>query len=577
VRPRTLLATLPLIAAAVLPFAPVPAPNAPAEPAADTSPFTDIDLRAIPQRPFACFALKLPRQRGQERCGIGSGGQLILSPDLGYLTATRGVAGVSDGAGCRWDILGGGRVAGLMSELPPSYQENWHRSADGRVYANSTYGDNKPSTSRLFAPHLPAEGEPLLPEVTDRSVWPLAVSPDGRLLYLADGREVRVWSTETVQPMRTLFPIATEEGHDPQGYEVIPSPDGRRVAVFADEELKVTFRFVRRCGLDVGPTPYQPSGGRKRLTILDTSTWATTHEFVLDGWATHWWADDDCLASQDPRSATSGERAYRTTLRHLNSGRVEEHAFRVNWDYADNYFNSTNRERRWQAAWGSANYGPADTVTLFDLFNRRRTRVLRVRQKIDRTEFTPDTRVLIVLHPDDTVRLYDLCGATRPPADYAVGRLWADLASEHPLTVYRAARWAVEHPAEAVPLLARELEGRTAVSAERLKRWIDDLSDPQFPTRHAATLRLGEHLDVARPLLEGGTTTTAEAEARRADLLARPDPITPETRRSRWAVFALEQIDSAETRAVLRDWASRPRPFGLTAEAKDALKRVGNR
>lgn len=577
-RSRLLLTALALLTVVLLAsFAPLSAPSADTTPApliqapSTDSLFSDIDLDAIPDRPFARFTLNSPRRPDGTRCGVMRDCVPFLSADFRHLTAA-----VPGGREWTWDVPDGRTVGDRPASARRPYTENCHTSADGRVYTSSTLSWSEPSKSTLFAPHLPAEGVALLPEAKDRSVWPLAVSPDGRWLYLAEGREVQVWSTEAVQPVRTLFRIATLEGHDPQGFDVMPSPDGRRVAVFVDEEFRVTYRGGRMCGLDLPPFPCQPSGGPRRVFILDTATWMTTHEYRAEGRADRWWVGGDCLATQRCDSDKDvGQLIYRTELRRLDGGRVESFSASIPASHGM-WNNCLNAERRWKAAWGEKGYAPTDRVRLSDLFDERRTREFQVPGPISRVAFTPDTRVLIVFHTDDTVSLFDLCGFTKPPDDYAVGRLWDDLISDNATAVYRAVRWAIEHPADAMPVLAREAEGRERVGAERVKGWVDDLSSRDFHTRETATRKLAEHLADVRPALEKAaeTAATPEAEVRLTTLLAKPDPPTPEARRSRWAVFVLEQIGTPEGKAILRDWALHLRPHGLTPEAYRAVQRL---
>lgn len=547
-----------------------------------------LDFDSIPAKPFARFALAGMYRNGMRnfdnRAKLRYSEALTLSDDLSEFSADNGQYR------WRWDTRTGQMTSDYESENEDV--RRWRVGAHAHLTATHTTirGDAHPldptatrTRARLHTERHPG-GVELAADVPDRDVIVMGVSPDGKLVYVADGKEVRAWSVDPIQAVKSLAAIGTKDGFDPQRFRVLPSPSGRFVAVVADQGFDEPWRPQPLKCWDPGPPPPYLSQRRHpvRIQLFDTTDWRVTSDYQEEAGRHYNWVPDGRFAS---RSMAAAYGCYGGDD-HVGSDRIP-----FDTVYRDPATNRTTRHGRTPQAErplasvavildGRALVGwKGYECTLFDLESDKPPRVLTTPARIDRMGTTRDGRFLVALHCDDTVSLYDLCGVTRPPADYTAGRCWEELTSDFLPTFHRAVRWAVEHPAEAIPALRREAEGRAVVPAERVSGWVADLSSRQFTLRQAATRELGEHLAEVRPALEKAVSApdTPEAEARLTDLLAKPDPVTPETRHSRWAVFVLEQIGTPEAKAVLRRWAEGAFPFGLPAEAKAARKRLGDR
>lgn len=530
-RSRMPLVVLVLLPVALLPILPPEVPPAPPDPPGPLV-LPPFDFDRIADKPFAV----LPPEEPDRPKHPGWGWQCSLSPDLRHLVSGPVQRGREEFI--LWRELLSPHV--VRPELVPRRRGTPElTSADGSVWLETVLREQKVEnhhwiySTRL---HTPATGEiglPVAPEVTDRDVLPMALSPDGKLLYIADGQHLRAWATFPLRPLRMLSTIETKPNMRPQGFGVLPSPDGRFVAVL---ETKGCSPHIQQfCGHDYVPPPYHLYySDHDRVRVWNTADWTLAFDFERDECLHHEWAADGRLVSRDfdprwPPGSTMWEpTVFRTEFRDPVNGRVERRRGEIP---ADGFKRRivTSRDGGAAVVWGESE---ERGFSLHDLLSNRPPKVFRCHATPSEAAFTNDRRFLIVLFMDGSTALYDLCGVTKPPANYTAVRLWADLSADDPLTVYRAARWAVEHPTEAIPVLRERAERQLLGSRE-------------------------------------------ESLSRLPELLTVPQPDTPDGRRSRWAVFVLEQIGTPEAKGTLRDWALHLRPFGLTAEAYRAVQRLG--
>ncbi|MFL5340623.1 MAG: sigma-70 family RNA polymerase sigma factor [Gemmataceae bacterium] len=198
-------------------------------------------------------------------------------------------------------------------------------------------------------------------------------------------------------------------------------------------------------------------------------------------------------------------------------------------------------------------------------------------------EFSPDGQSIATALPDSTVLLWEVRPAPRRPAALKspAGRDAAWTALQSPdATKGVGAAWALaDAGAEALPLLRERLRPVEPINAEKVRRWIAALGEPDFAQRDAAMTALsalGERIDgPLRSALQ--TNPTAEKRRRIEQLLAAPLRAPPaETVRFLRAVQALETIGSPEARALLRELAAGDASAAETKAAAAALRRLGH-
>jgi hypothetical protein len=195
--------------------------------------------------------------------------------------------------------------------------------------------------------------------------------------------------------------------------------------------------------------------------------------------------------------------------------------------------------------------------------------------------FSPDGRRMVSGLEDGTLLVWDvtLPDASKPgPADRAVlNRAWADLAGDARKAF--AARGALAGwPAETVALLKERLQPIRAADPTLLRRLLADLDGDTFAGREKARAELEGLGERAADALWEALRRKPSLEARRRmeALLARlRGPIrNRETLRAVRAIAVLEDIGTAEARAVLKTLAGGAEAARQTQEAREALDRV---
>ena len=170
--------------------------------------------------------------------------------------------------------------------------------------------------------------------------------------------------------------------------------------------------------------------------------------------------------------------------------------------------------------------------------------------------FSPDGLTLASAHDDAPVFLWDIYGErTNPLPKPDAARLraaWVDLACTDAERGFRAMCLLIQHPAEALPMLARNLKPLAAPNPRRVWQAIEELGDRDYRTREAAERELAEVADEARVQLRtayDARTGSAEADQRLARLLNRPNA-TPRILRNLRAHEVLERIGTPAAIAV---------------------------
>jgi hypothetical protein len=202
--------------------------------------------------------------------------------------------------------------------------------------------------------------------------------------------------------------------------------------------------------------------------------------------------------------------------------------------------------------------------------------------------FSPSGRLLATASTDGTALVWDAVALLRrgrtAPARLSgdeLAALWQDLAGADAAKAYRAIGRLATAPAEAVPWLRDHLRPvpAVAVDAKRLDRLLAELDSDDFAVRGRATREIEAFGELAQPALERvlAGTPSAEVRARVEELAERCAPArSPERLRGLRAIEVLEQVGTAEARAVLVALAKGAPEARLTREAKAALERLGH-
>lgn len=188
--------------------------------------------------------------------------------------------------------------------------------------------------------------------------------------------------------------------------------------------------------------------------------------------------------------------------------------------------------------------------------------------------FSPDGRTLASAHDNAPVFLWDLYGERSnllPKPDAAALRAaWVDLSSSDSERGFRAMCLLIQHPAEAMPVLARNLKPAAAPNPRRLGQTIEELGDRDYRTREGAERELAELADEVRTQLRAALDAgkgNAEANRRLERLLHRAGA-TPPILRSLRAHEVLERVGTPAAKAVVES-SAKGSPDAI--RTKDAL------
>jgi hypothetical protein len=235
--------------------------------------------------------------------------------------------------------------------------------------------------------------------------------------------------------------------------------------------------------------------------------------------------------------------------------------------------------------------GQPDGVHLYDVLTGRERLVCKVpayprADPEDPAEeglvFSPDGRRLAVIELGGTVLIFDVAERRerREIGADEFDRLWADLAAGDPKVGWAAVFRLVDDPAGAMRLFDQRLTpvGEPAAVA----RLVTDLNSPRFRVREAASRRLLDLGDAARPSVAAARKEVTDPEARQrldavlATLADKRPPPAVDLRRLR-AVVILDRIGTADARARIDELAGGLASARATAAAGAAAKRLAGR
>jgi hypothetical protein len=158
----------------------------------------------------------------------------------------------------------------------------------------------------------------------------------------------------------------------------------------------------------------------------------------------------------------------------------------------------------------------------------------------------------------------------------ALSERWTTLADADARAAHTAIDSLVADPEQSVPMLRERLNAVVFPSADLFNRLIANLGDAKYDKRDRATrelIRLGRWAEFA---LRSSTNLGTEASRRRDTILKALDEPSRagEVLRVHRTVWALELIDTPESRAVLRWLVGRAEGTPPSREAAEALRRL---
>jgi WD40 repeat protein len=228
-------------------------------------------------------------------------------------------------------------------------------------------------------------------------------------------------------------------------------------------------------------------------------------------------------------------------------------------------------------------------ITLFEVATGKVRRQLPAGHRGDVTSltFTADGRWLISASRDQTALVWDVslaAGKTAPAAAWTAAekdKLWGTLTSAEAGPAYDAMTRLAADADAAVALVRGRLKPAASPEDAVFGRLLADLDSPAFAARTRATAELDRWGDAVVPgvLARWRVTEALESRRRLEQFLDKHDRGVPSAERLRElrALELLEQIGSAEARALLRELAGGVSTVRLTRDAAAALRRLEGR
>ncbi len=232
-----------------------------------------------------------------------------------------------------------------------------------------------------------------------------------------------------------------------------------------------------------------------------------------------------------------------------------------------------------------------DTTTiLWETTSGRPVATLRGHRKhVAAVAFSPDGKLLATGSTDRTILVWSLPRILLKQGEDAVPltqqeleRLWQQLASDDAAQAYAAIGRLIRGGKTTTEFIRRRLASLLETDQlQRVEELIARLDAPQYMIRERATQELMQLLAIARPRLVEELEKTLSAEVRfrirKILSLQAPRPVYSSQQRFRLLrlVQVLKQIDSAESRRLLRLMARRVPDPRVLKEARQALEQLG--
>jgi WD40 repeat protein len=226
-------------------------------------------------------------------------------------------------------------------------------------------------------------------------------------------------------------------------------------------------------------------------------------------------------------------------------------------------------------------------VTLYEtLTGGIRRRLTGHRGDVMALAFTTDGKHLVTAGMDAVGLVWDvsLAGAAEraeAPTAAELEQYWAELAGSKTEPAYRALARLAAHPQAGVAFVKERLRAATGPDEAALNRIVAALADKQFAVRERAAAELDRLGDAALPGILARLESAKDLELRRRleVYLDKHDRAVPsgERLREQRALELLEQIGTAEARALLRALVQGTPTVRLTQDAAAALRRLERR
>ncbi len=178
-----------------------------------------------------------------------------------------------------------------------------------------------------------------------------------------------------------------------------------------------------------------------------------------------------------------------------------------------------------------------------------------------------------------------MAGWGRPPSGtlstHEAQALWQDLGGDDAARAGRAIAALAAVPAEALPLVRRDVRPAVAADAKRLARLVAQLDHDLFEIRQSAMRELEEQGEIAGPILRATLAAQPSPEVRRRveELLEKLEAPRKASRllRDLRAVEMLERMGTPEARQLLETLARGAPAARLTREAQGSRHRWSRR
>jgi hypothetical protein len=203
---------------------------------------------------------------------------------------------------------------------------------------------------------------------------------------------------------------------------------------------------------------------------------------------------------------------------------------------------------------------------------------------VSEAAFSPDSRRLVIGHPDGTASAWDVdvlathSAARARRAAPTLDQLWERLAGRDGEQAEDAIARLAARPGKAIALVAARVRPVPPVDSAAVRERVAGLNAPRFADREAASRWLLEAGEQVVPEVRKTMAGRPSAEQRRRleDLLARFEARdqAPDLVRAVRSVELLERVGGPGARRALEDLAGGAPGARLTAEAKAALARL---